>query len=142
MCIRDRGAFASARVCGKLTATARSALDAAVAREAPRMYARDVASVARAYADCGEGAPGHGSVGPLLKAALETAASMHPTDARSTLAAIKRMGLGGAMDAKTRRALEAAAAATGEEANALRRSPTAKERREARRGGGRPGEMR
>ena len=136
------GAFASARVCGKLTATARSALDAAVAREAPRMYARDVASVARAYADCGEGAPGHGSVGPLLKAALETAASMHPTDARSTLAAIKRMGLGGAMDAKTRRALEAAAAATGEEANALRRSPTAKERREARRGGGRPGEMR
>ena len=136
------GAFASARVCGKLTATARSALDNAVAREAPRMYARDVASVARAYADCGEGAPGHGSVGPLLKAAAETAATMHPTDARSTLAAVKRMGLSGAMDAKTRRALEAAAAATGEEANALRRSPTARERREARRGGERPGETR
>jgi len=107
------------------------------------MYARDVASVVRAYADCGEGAPGRGAVEPLLKAAAETASSMHPTDARSTLAAVKRMGLGGAMDAKTRRALEAAAAATSEEANALRRSPTAKERREARRGwGARPGEAR
>ena len=41
------GAFARARVCGKLSAVAKSGLDDAVAREAPRMYARDVAAVTR-----------------------------------------------------------------------------------------------
>ena len=125
------GAFARARVCGKLSAVAKSGLDDAVAREAPRMYARDVAAVTRADADCGEGAPGHGSLKPLVQAAMDTAASMHPVDAQSTLSALRKMGGG---DGKTRKALEAAASATSDQAMGLRRSMSPKEKRDARRG--------
>ena len=95
------------------------------------MYARDVAAVTRAYADCGEGAPGHGSIKPLVQAAMDTAASMHPVDAQSTLSALRKMGGG---DGKTRKALEAAASATSDQAMGLRRSLSPKEKRDAKRG--------
>ena len=96
-----------------------------------------VASVARAYADCGEGAPGLGSVGPLVKAARRRR-RQRSSDGRSIDAGGGQADGPGRSDGREpRRALEAAAAATSEEANALRlrrRRP----RRGARLGGAAP----
>jgi hypothetical protein len=126
-------AFANAGA--KLSPKAKAAIDAATLREAPRMTAADVASTLTGYADAGAGPP---SPAALNNAAREEAPRMHPEDAKAALDAYKRMGV--KLPADVREALEKAAAKKPPAgAGGVQKSWTAKEKREAAKGGKKAG---